>query len=186
MNWALLLEQNGKDTVALAPFMSEEAVGRLAELRAKNGRSIGELLPFAGKEKLGEVALAKVLRGEDVTAMLPFLGDKALGAITKEKLARGESITELLPFLDDSTLREYVKRRWAVKFAAWRGLSRLTSIFPCCGGKARRKHIPSRLPHRAGGCARLWGSSWAMSTVFLVGEAFFLCRRHCKIPAPVL
>ena len=54
--------------------MSGEAVGRLAELRAKNGRSIGELLPFAGEEKLGEVALAKVLRGEDVTAMLPFFG----------------------------------------------------------------------------------------------------------------
>ncbi len=142
---ALLLEQNGKDTVALAPFMSEEAVGRLAELRAKNGRSIRGTPPFAGEEKLGEVAFAKVLRGEDVTAMLPFWVIRHWGPSPGKAGPRREH-HRAPSFLDDSTLRNMSKRRWAVKFAAWRGLSRLTSIFPCCGGKARRKHIPSRLP----------------------------------------
>ena len=40
---------------------------------------------------------------------------------------------------------------------------------------------------RIGRAAALFvGSGWAMSTVFLAGGEFFLCRRHCKIAAPVL
>ena len=60
--------------------MSEEAVGRLAELRAKNGRSIGELLPFAGEEKLA--------RGESITELLPFLDDSILREYVKKALGR--------------------------------------------------------------------------------------------------
>jgi transcriptional regulator with XRE-family HTH domain len=98
---------------ALAPFVSEETLGKLAQNSIRNGGTLGELAaiaPFLDEEDLGKIALDVVQKGGtlgELAAIAPFLDEEDLGKIALDVVQKGGTLGELAalaPFLDEDDL----------------------------------------------------------------------------------
>lgn len=137
---ALLLEQNGKDTVALAPFMSEEA--RWAGWRnsvPKTAAPSGSSSPLPGRKSWARWLLPRCSAVRMLRPCCPSWVIRHWGPSPRKSWpAERASPSSFLSWMT-APCGNMSKRRWAVKFAAWRGLSRLTRHLPLLRRKSPQK-----------------------------------------------
>ncbi|MDP3447898.1 MAG: helix-turn-helix transcriptional regulator [Eubacteriales bacterium] len=135
---------------ALAPFVSEETLGKLAQNSIRNGGTLGELAaiaPFLDEEDLGKIALDVVQKGGtlgELAALAPFLDEDDLGKIALSCVESGSSISQVAavaPFLDEEDLDRIVKT--ALKHGQKAG--DLTALFPFLSQEALRALIEDAL-----------------------------------------
>ena len=135
---------------ALAPFVSEETLGKLSQNSIRNGGTLGELAaiaPFLDEEDLGKIALDVVQKGGtlgELAALAPFLDEDDLGKIALSCVESGSSISQVVavaPFLDEEDLDRIVKT--ALKHGQKAG--DLTALFPFLSQEALRALIEDAL-----------------------------------------
>lgn len=109
---------NLSDLFALAPFMEEEDVGRLALKFADSGHAPSEfvgLAPFMDEKSLGEIVNRLTENGHapsEFAGLVPFMDEESFGKIVDRLSGRGYAPSEfvaLAPFMREEDLERLVR-----------------------------------------------------------------------------
>lgn len=83
---AELAEADDGELAALAPFLSQETLKKLAERGGVKSGQLIALAPFLSEEALEELVLGALERGERIPrGLYPFLSERAIVEILKHK-----------------------------------------------------------------------------------------------------
>ena len=100
-----------RELVQLAPFLGGGMLDRLAERAvAGDGGDLASLAPFLSQETLGKLVAKNEIRGKMLVYLAPFLSGETLREAVLAAVRRGEKIDKgLYPFLSEEIFSEILK-----------------------------------------------------------------------------
>ena len=100
-----------RESVPLAPFLGGDMLDRLAERAvAGDGGDLVSLAPFLSQETLGKLVAKNEIRGKMLVYLAPFLSGETLREAVLAAIRRGEKIDKgLYPFLSEEIFSEILK-----------------------------------------------------------------------------
>ena len=127
------------DLTAVAPFVSEACLDKLARKQLANGCSLKELAaiaPFMSSELLSELAMTACREDDnlsDISALLPFVEDESLSQMALWAYEKGgaKTLSQIAPFVDESLLDKL-----ALDAYEKNGLSSISTLAPFMGSQA--------------------------------------------------
>lgn len=95
----------------LAPFLSDETLGKIAVTLKGDGQSLLKLAPFLNDETLSQIALATDVDSETLANLAFFLDEKTLDTLVERQLKEGnvKGLSALYPFLGRNSMRKILR-----------------------------------------------------------------------------
>ncbi len=96
----------GRSIAGLAPHMDEEDVAACAKELAGQGRSISDIVSFMDEDDVAACAEMLTGQGRNISDLLPFMDEDDVGQRALELARQNRSIADMLPFMDEDDVAE--------------------------------------------------------------------------------
>ena len=100
------LVEEGRSPSCIANYMDEDDVGECARILADHGQDFSDLLPYMDDSDISECAEMLIEQGKSISNLLSFMDEDDVGECARTLLEQGKDISSMLPFMDEDDIGE--------------------------------------------------------------------------------
>ena len=96
----------GRSIAGLAPHMDEDDVAACAKELAEQGKHISDIVSCMDEDEVAECAKILTSQGKSISDLLPYMDEDDIAQRALDMVQQGKPIADLLPFMDEDDVAE--------------------------------------------------------------------------------